>query len=208
MTAKLHMTCNTLPLSLFIRCLVDEDLTALVIEGDADMQTLTNAWQAINQEWMDLCGNKQNNYLLVLALEIERMSFSQEVTVCAVDALRMCRFDDLVKVLHEQGYRFPFNPSNPEEYHNDLNRVLARSKRHLVDIQDKKQQYERLKGGGTGKKVDHQYFNQMLVILSKFIGYHIDEERTTVARYATVANMYYQHIEQLEKKSNGRQKDR
>jgi len=196
---KIYTTCYDLPLSRFIRCDVDGDYSALIIESDGpvDGETLKEAWQAIHQEYLDISGAAQDNYLLSLQTEINRLFIKRLCIVETVALSRKYRYDDAIKLLQGYGYRFPFDPNDPEAYHKDLDRVLTRSNTLVVEMEQKQSQLEALKPKGDGAKVTRGYYDQWLVALSKFSGYHINEDVTTVSRFVTILKSYITHCDQL-----------
>lgn len=192
-----------LPLIRFIRCMCDDDYSPLIIEGEASSDQLLEMWQQIYEEYLDMTGAHRNNYALTLTAEINELFFRHVSIVEGVNILRKHRFDDLVAMMHKSGYRFPFNPLDPAKYQQDLDRVINRAKTLLVDIENKQAQLKALRKGDDGEKISRLYFDKLLAMLSKFQGYRIDKEVTTVSEYVSILNLYIQHCDQL-KAQNGR----
>lgn len=196
---KLHTSCTTLLLSDYIICQVDKDLSPLIIEGEPTEQELKDAWQVITHEFFDLSESKQNNYELTLCAEMEALNYKIIAIQQSVEVLRKYRCDELVALLQKLGYRFPFNANKEDEYLKDLGRVLSRAKTLVLQYNDKKAQLDNIsKEKAPGEtEVSRSYYDKILAILSKHSGYHVDESKTTVSRYAAILNMYIAYCEQL-----------
>lgn len=197
---KLYTACYDLPMSEFIRCMCDSDYTALVIEGSAEADHLAEAWQKIHQEYIALLGNSQDNYLLTLMMEVNRLYFRHLSITEAVKLLRAHRFDELVMMLKKEGFNYPFNPNDPEEYRKDLNKVTNRAKSLLVELEQKKKQLELLQQNQSTGKIDREYFDKILITLSQHMGFKLEKDKTTVTEYIYTLKDYISHCERLKAK--------
>jgi hypothetical protein len=178
----------------------DSDYTALVIEGSAEADHLAEAWQKIHQEYIALLGNSQDNYLLTLMMEVNRLYFRHLSITEAVKLLRAHRFDELVMMLKKEGFNYPFNPNDPEEYRKDLNKVTNRAKSLLVELEQKKKQLELLQQNQSTGKIDREYFDKILITLSQHMGFKLEKDKTTVTEYIYTLKDYISHCERLKAK--------
>lgn len=200
---KVHNSCTTLPLAIYIRCQLGGDLKELTIEGEPTTEELKTAWQAITQEFFDLSEDKQANYELGLLTQIEILNIKIITIQQSVEILKKYRCDELVDILHKLGYRFPFNIDNEKEYLNDLKRVIDRAKILVIQLKDKQAELAVIaKNKDSSEKVGAKYYDKILSILSQYMKHHIDEYKTTVSRYAAMLNMYIAHNEQLNLKGS------
>jgi hypothetical protein len=197
---KLHTTCETLGMNAFIDCLVDKDYSGLVIEGEPTEEEIELVWNEIYQQYTNVVGQGQQNYTLVLAAEIERLNYKIKVVEDSVKILQLYKSDELVEILHQHGFNFPFNEEHEEQYRNDLNRVLNRLKPQVIAYEQKLKEFENIKSKEEGEPVSRVYFNSVLSSLSKFIGSLILPENITIGYFATTLNLYLKYVETINQK--------
>lgn len=193
-----------MPLSVFIRCLCDNDLSAMLIDGEAAGDVLSEAWQNIYNEYLDLTAKNGNNEVLTLLQEFDSFFYKHAVIENTVTILRLYYEQDLINILKGYGYHFQFNPEDPEKYHKDLDSVMQRSKRMILEMEIRRKQIESLQKANLGAVINRQYFDEILVTLSKFSGYHVNEDLVTVSRYCAILNLYISHCKQLTAAQNVR----
>jgi hypothetical protein len=174
----------------------------MLIDGEASKEELEQAWAKIYDEYLDLTSKDGGNDFLFLFNEYEALFYKHTVIEKCVEILRWWHDERLVDILKKAGYNFPFNHNDTERYLKDLDRVLARSKKLLLDMEVRRGQLDAIQKANAGVKIDRNYFDTVLVALSKFSQYHIDEEKTTVGRYINLLNMYINHCRQLTTKAN------
>jgi hypothetical protein len=156
----------------------------------------------IYDEYLDLTSKNGGNEFLFLLNEYEALFYKHTVVEKSVEILKWYHNDELVKILRKHGYNFPFNHEDTERYLKDLDRVMTRSKKLLLDMKVRKEQLDAIQQANAGAKIDRNYFDTILVTLSKFSQYHIDEEKTTVGRYVNLLNLYITNCRQLTAKAN------
>src|SRR5690349_8028649 len=118
----IYKTCSDLPLIRFIRCICDNDLHQLVIEGEATDDELKEGWQAIYQEYIELSGTAATDHQSTLTAEIAQLFYKHTAITEAVELSRKYRYDEIIKMLKNEGYNFQYNHNDPESYHKDLDR--------------------------------------------------------------------------------------
>lgn len=198
---KLHISCETLPMNSFISCLIDKDYSQLVIDGNPTDEELHNAWNEIYQQYANIVGEGQQNYTLVLAGEIERLSYKIKVIEDSVNILRLYKFDELVDILHEHGFNFPFDIEDEAKYRTDLDRVLNRLKPIISGYEQRIREFENIQKSNDTEPVNRTYFNSVLSSLSKFIGGLILPENITIGYFATTLNLYLKYVESINQKT-------
>lgn len=201
---KLYQHCSELPLSRFIECLCEGKYSVLLIEGDATEEQLKEAWDALYNEYLDATAKNGSNDVMTLLNEFDALYYKYAVVEKCVEILRWYNDDRLIAILKERGFNFPFDDSNVEQYLKDLDRVMTRSKKFLVDMEIRRKQLDAIQKANSGAKIDRAYFDTILVTLSKFAGYHVNEEVITVSRYVALLNMYINHCKQITAKQDGR----
>ncbi|WP_346320768.1 hypothetical protein [Chitinophaga sp. YIM B06452] len=150
---------------------------------------------------MDLLKDVIPQYTLSLEKDVHLLNLKLQLVPAAIDVLRIKRHDGLIKMLKSSGFNFPFNPNDYTEYEKDLQRVLRQSKTFAVELETKKLQLERLQKAGTAPT--RAYYDDLLTIVSKFMGHQVREAETTVSRFAA---MYRRLVEQSQKEHENEQR--
>src|SRR5690606_32938883 len=71
--SNLYRSCSTLSMELFLQCLCDGNLKALIIEGGATDEELQEAWLIILSEYHELKGDIQGSEQWRLSIEVMRL---------------------------------------------------------------------------------------------------------------------------------------
>lgn len=194
----IYKTCSDLPLIRFIRCVCDNDLLQLVIEGEPGAEEIAEGWQSIYQEYIELSGAAGKDYQTILTAEISQLFIKYTTIAEAVELSRKYRYDEVIKMLKDEGYNFQFNHNDTAAYHKDLDRVMSRAKSLLVRKEQKEGQLNKLLEGQKGEKITRAYFDNRLNALSIHYKHHVNEHEITVSRYVGLLNQYYKDCEKLD----------
>lgn len=196
-----YRACKDLPMARFIDVLVDGRHDALVISGTPDKADLLAAWRDIYSEYAQLVQNKDSEAafklvkrIAVLRLRIERV----EILLAALEA----RYSTvLADHLRSCDLNFPFNPADAVAYESDLRKAGSTIKRWYVDLKLMEGELESgKKTSGRPATIDRRYFDDMLLALSKFMGYRVSAGAITVSEYAGMVRMHEAHVEQINKR--------
>jgi len=198
---KLHTTCGTLKLDKFITCLIEADYSGLVIDGEPTEDQLSEAWVAIYQEYVELMGSGEDNYILVLGAEIERLRFKLLVIEQCITVLGDYYSEELVLILKKMGYDFKFSPDNTDERREDLVKITSLCKSVILKYEEKTEEFNVLSENQTAEPVTRHYFDDVLANLSKFIGSIIYPEQITVSYYTSQIKLLKKHNEILNQKT-------
>lgn len=202
---ELHKSCETLPLSRFITCICDNDLSALIISGKHNVAELQNAWIDIYSEFVDLTetADKKAMFRLfqnILELKIKHLRVSRMVQYMAVQW-----DEDFVNELRGMNFRYKYDTSRPNEYSKDLNMIMTRIKSWLIEIALLEDEYNAYEEKNKGEQPKRIYFIQSLVRLAKWQGGgRIDPDKTTVAEYCMIKNDYHNYYDVVNKESNAK----
>ena len=180
---KLFLTCDQLTLDRFIHCFKGGDLSVLVIEGNADLNTLSSVWNDIYLEFVDLMSTGETEYVMDLRRRINIASIEIEEIESILFCLSFKPYPKLIDKLKDHGYYNEFNIANPEEYMESLKAVEQSlgSKRFQLE-----QDIKELKGyveQQMNKEMDMDFFDFMVIRLSKYFGFMIDEKTVTVSKF-------------------------
>ena len=199
----IHNSCNTLTLSKFITCVCDDDYSVLVEDGSYTNEKITEAWQQVYTEYVTLTENTATIQAMALVDEINYWNLQHKVIVESVNLLKVWRSEELITILKEKGYLFEYSATDLDAYQKDLERVLTRSKTILVQQAERERELATLSKDNEGKKSTRADFDSNIIVMSKFMGVMINDNETTVARYAAILNLYYKNLDHLNSKGNG-----
>jgi len=192
--SNLYQGCNECPLDVFIDCLVNNKLERLIKSGEASQKELAEAWEKLFIEYCDLSGDKNIKHLIHLSKNIGYLQ-------CRILAARLCVYvlsnrksDVCIEQLKLMGFNGNFNEASIAD---DLKSVIATVKSFEIDLQRKALEYEKLVNEGGKSKLESGYFDNMLVDLSKFMGYRLKKNELTVNEFMVIKSKYQKEMELL-----------
>jgi hypothetical protein len=183
-SAKWYHSIETLPLSKFIDAAADDNLRALIIEGNPTDLQLKEAWSIICQEYADASGDMAHKHYLKAWIEIIQVSVKLETIEGMIDVLSVAYYkpfaDRLNKLLRTS---YPLDYTKPDQYKKELKACFMRSRGIKIDLDLKTIRFEELnkKKAATGdnKKPTRAYFYSYLITLSNHAGYQVNDQITT-----------------------------
>lgn len=167
-----------MPLSKFIDCDVDGDLSALVIEGEATEQEILHAWLLIKTQYADIIGNQEYilyrngcrdlSVLKITLVEVETLVSLMRKIYSQMIAERL---NKLLKT------RFEFNIETPEQYNSDLDACITRTGSTKIQIDIKEAQMKAMEGKHEqGHKPTREYYHKILISLSDHAKYELTDK--------------------------------
>jgi hypothetical protein len=80
----------------------------------------------------------------------------------------------------------------------DLKSVISTVKSFEIDLQRKTLEYEKIVNEGGKSKISGSYFDNLLVDLSRFMGYRLKKNELTVNEFMVIKNKYQKEMELLQ----------
>lgn len=204
---KLYRSIDNLPLERFITCICDKDLSALVISGNATKEELVSAWNDIYDQYVIAVNDKEQQYILRLTKEINCLEFDHKLIGLCVTRLEIEHSDDVLQILKKLvPTNLKFNPADIEQYKKDLSLIISKSKRMIIEIENKRGELGRL-APEKGQGVNRSEFDKMIVRASKYMQYKIDKKVTTVSEFVQIIDEMRKEadsIDKINKTKNGR----
>jgi hypothetical protein len=196
-----YYSCSLLPLNLFIQCIPDDDISALIISGHPPDDQLHEAAAGIYSEYLEL--NKMNEqwYILLLKRDIGGLNF----TITAVGhSLYFMSFEPqkaLADVIIGQGFKYTYSSeiiqTNIAEV-DVIQQCLSEMKKEVQEKQKELDDYIECRKRDT---FPISYFNNMLIRLSDNQGYSIRAKNITVIEFLKMVNNY---LEEKKVKKGGK----
>jgi hypothetical protein len=198
---KYYSSIAELPLRNFINVLVDDNIYALLIDGEADLITLQEAWSEILQEYQQSIGDSEHQMYTLLYKELKLLEIDYTIVTELVPVLQLVyrqKFaDELNKILETS---FEFDWDNQEKYQQELQRCLNRNKAIKIQLELKRKEFEEIekKNKYEHKKPSREYFLSVLINLSNYAKYQITDQITTF-EFCQRVKQLNQYLTSLEK---------
>lgn len=189
----------SIPFSKYIEILVNKDLNLLIIEGNATESELSDAWQTINELYIEAIGDLDTKIRIESAREIAYLEGRINIANSIIKQLEYGYSDALIQMLSSFGYIISIEPNeaNLEAYINQFNGYL---KAELLELQEKLNEIDKVEKKET--EITKQYFEKIIVAIELTFKFQISVEKITTAKYCEYVNSYNNHIKNLEKQIN------
>lgn len=201
-SCKWYLNIFELPLSNFEECLINNNLSALIISGFPDPKELNTTWENIMQEYSEMLGNSEYGMYVALFKEVEVLKIKYETVLFLIKALRTYQSrifcDELNTFLFTD---CKFNFADTKSYNAELDKCERQSGAKKIQLDLKLIEFEEIKKkvvGSDDGKIDKNYFTSVLIILSKHNNYRITKS-IFVNEYCEYLNQFTQYSEALNK---------
>lgn len=179
-SGKLYTSCSKLPLTLFLDCLFDGDLTVLIISGKATDEQLKHAWGLIFTEYCGLMQSDTYNQIFELTKDINILNAKIALIDQACIILEIHdQQPEIIKILKELGLHIGKKVN--------VSTLRSLAKRFFGELKVKEQDYEALMA--VTPDVSRENFIEDLNALSKSEGYMLPDD-ITVARFCKLLVHY------------------
>jgi hypothetical protein len=184
----------------FIQCLCDENYRALVIEGGATDRQLQEAWVVILAEYYELRGDTAEGMeVWQLSRDVMRLQNHLFLLEQCVEFLKVKWSDSIADSVNKLGYLF--RPASKEDYTEDLNRVVNKSKTKYIQLQQFIKQLEQQVKKIGDKKPTRDYFDNMLINIEEMQKVSYSMDVLPVQKFVLLEKKYWKQIEQLKSRA-------
>jgi len=180
---KLIDSCDTCKLDIFIKCLVKNDYSGLVIAGNPSQSQISEAWETIYNEYLQISENQYHKNVLRLYKEIAALKSTIFAVELGLYILSLRYNPEVVKNLKKLGFDFKFNSENLTEYLKDLDKARIRVGNPKMELKLKEIELERISREASNKPITETDFDKILAQLSKYQGFRLDKTRITVCEF-------------------------
>lgn len=179
------------PLSVFKDVINNNNYKALLIEGEFKESEAVKAWILLYDQYSDKVNNKTNNIIFMQKKQAYILSIEyQLISNClfAITELQNCNLISMrtvhdltyfIKTVNEYGYKF----DESKGFYQEVDRVKKQLNMKLKKIELIEKEIDKKQDGSKGS------FTDTIAAVEKFLGFQINEEKTTVAKFATYLNM-------------------
>lgn len=197
-----------MPLSRYISAKVDGILQALVIEGNPSPEELTKAWLNIEIECIDLVGTVEQKAELKLKRDIDILQADLAICEVCIYQLSHAYHPDFEMYLNNiLKANIKLDPEDPDKYHALLKNCWNRSRGVKINLDLKVIEFnaikEKLEKQGKGQPYTREYFATMLITLSDFAQYQIQDTISVFDYYDRLRRLiaYNEEMERRNKKA-------
>ena len=215
-----HKTIDELPLNKFINCIVDNNISALIIGPVPDQEVLMlnypklkTAWETISSQYIERIGTSEYKMYIALYKEINILKITlnqiniiaqREDKVNGIEPgiLRLYYVEKLAEELNtllKISCRLNYNDA--KSYHAELDKCIRRSKSIKIQLDLKLLTFdaiEKKNKGNKGQKLNREYFISILVTLSDHAKYHVGDN-IKMGEYCERLKRFIQHCEKSKK---------
>ena len=197
--SNIYHRCNNTPLSIFIDCSVDRDYKKLIRYGHASQEQLIRAWESIYSEYAELTGGQSYKLLMNLSKDIGYLETKHLIVSLCLKVLTHRPDPKVIQTLRNYGYKYEFNPDEPEKYSKALDDIVKRSGGIKFAIDQKRAELEKNRSKIVSKEVTRDHFDKMLAAISKHMGFRVDPKNTTVSEFCAYRYNFEKEIEAMKK---------
>jgi hypothetical protein len=175
---KWYQSITELPLSKFIEVAVDGNYAALIKSGFPSESQLHEAWFGIYQEYIDAMGDNNQAMIMRLYSEITQLSITLAQVQSLIDILSVYKYKKFEAQLNKLlASNFAFDKTRAQ----DLQKCDRLAKGIGLKVTIKTAQLESItkKNEVGDTKVSREYFQSVLITLSDFSKYDINDSITT-----------------------------
>lgn len=168
--------CGHCPLDRFETCLKTGNLDALIISGTPSFGDLAEAWGNIYAEYLDLNNDNETIYLLQLQkeislltdLKVEVETALQFLSLAILPGMAYIYRPELVTILKDRDFDFPFDLNNPQQYAESLQEVENRLSPIRLQLEMNTKEYRDYISSKGNQTIDANYFDKMLTRVARF----------------------------------------
>lgn len=194
---SLYHTCSSLPIELFINCLVEENLANLIIYGNPPAIALQEAWSKIYEEYIDLIGDAHQKFYIKVSKEYSNLLARYTLLNTSIDVLAHVFHPELAKkITGEIGGNFKFDIKNPVAYMSDIDGLRNRVKSLKIELQLKELELNTLQQSQSGEPVTREYFTTIFINLRAFYKYYVPTT-VSVSEFCLMLNDVTKQIEKI-----------
>lgn len=188
---KLYRRTTDLTLDRFITCYCDDDLTGLVISGKPPTEELQLAWDPILEDFSRRMATAEYTEIEDLTKEINLMKTCYNAVKTIVELLKFFPIQEVVDLTSPSldfclGFHYPLDLSDKAVFLMQLEGAMGHATPFYTEAMAMQVQLPKVKPEDTPKKVTHEFFDEVIVALSRYNKYKISKRETTVSEFTAM----------------------
>lgn len=181
------------PLSVLISLICDNDMSELRNCPDISIDALKMAKNNIIFDYTRICGDKENE---IAIQQLNKIYLLQ----CRIHSLNLCvnlvksgLYEDVIPFLKSLYVSIKKHDTREDMIRN-LKVIRATSKKIQMQLIEELEKYNKKSNSPDSKKITRMDFERQIAAISKFMGFKIDKDKTTVNEYASYVYQYKIHL--------------
>lgn len=195
---ELYRDLKELPLSAFIEASCNENLTALIKEGEPPLEALQTRWDELFTAYIEIIGGEEVQDKLRLVATMNELSFKVERIGALLDVLSVAPTEGLFEQLYTFGYSLPRMEFSEASIQTLGKIITGYMKRDVVEVQILGDRLK--KETGEVKKQTEADFYALIVEISDMFKITLKESETSTMAFTMYVNKYKQRAEQIMRK--------
>lgn len=198
---SMYRDLKSLMLDKFIDVLCNDNLEALIIEGNPPQHELKQVWETMHYKYIEIVGGDDVADRLKLVRDITILSCKVERIEALLEVLSVAPSEGLFEQLYNLDYNIPTLPYNEPNIKVLGKLITAQMKLDVVKVKTLIQQMEEGQKKGEGEKMTEESFYKLIIDVSEMFKITIKESETSALAFATYLNKYKLKAEQLQKQN-------
>lgn len=160
--------CNECPVYLYRDAVCNDNLSALVKEGEPSEEVLREARQRLMVEFAELSGDTN---LISANREVARIiGYNYRIQALSV-AISIPEHTEAQKLFARYGWE-------KLSAQMQVKRATAKIKEYQINIDKESARQKKRVGKGSNKRLSESDFNRQIIIVSKWVGFHLSDRMT------------------------------
>ncbi len=179
----LYDTCDKCPLRVYIDVICSDNLSALIVSGNAPESALLECRSDLVSEFNELSGNGNSSAMVSMVKNIQLYRAQILGFSIAAELLAFGRTDAAFDFLNNNGVRVGGFPETEQEWMKIGRKIESKIRLLKIKIRDESRRQRELVDRNKGVRATIKDFNDQMVALSKHVGFRLTKD-ISLAEYA------------------------
>jgi len=150
-------------------------------------------------EYCDLTNTVGQKRILAICREIGMLESKLLAIRTAVLVLSLRYSQKMVDLIHKYGYRFELDPKSGQQYFDELNAIVKKSKVISIAIKQKRFEHDEMTAKFKQEKPTEEYFDDLLAALGRFMHTIIHANEVSVTEFVAIRNRFEKECQAMER---------
>lgn len=179
----LYDTCDKCPLRVYIDVICNDNLSALIVSGNAPESALLECRSDLVSEFNELSGNGNSSAMVSMVKNIQLYRAQILGFSIAAELLAFGRTDAAFDFLNNNGVMVGGLPETEQEWMKIGRKIESKIRLLKIKIRDESRRQRELADRNKGIRPTIKDFNDQMVALSKNVGFRLTKD-ISLAEYA------------------------
>lgn len=185
-------SCDTCTLAVYIDLICNDNLSALIVEGNPPIEELRATKTLLITEFSEFTGNSHVKSITILLKNIYTHKAQLSGLSVCLQLIEWEYYDKALEYLKSNGMRFSA-PTNEQDKAKLTKAVQNRIKSKSIHLKEELTRYGKLSENKDTDKPTKGVFMNQIALIEKHMGFRIDENEITLSKYASYINNFSEH---------------